>query len=133
MGDEIHRVIARHVLLLQEVGSVTFTFREDRDQHIRAGNFVAARALNVKDGALDHALEARRGLRVGIVFRLERLIFLVEILPHDIAQFGHVHPAGIHHLARIGIVHQCQQQVFQRCVFVIAVGRMLERRVQRFF
>ena len=57
MGDEVHRIIACHVLFLQEVGGVGFTFGKDRNQHIGAGHFGAARALDVDRGALDHPLE----------------------------------------------------------------------------
>jgi hypothetical protein len=64
MGDEVHRVVARHVLLLQEVGRVRFALGEDRDQHVGAGHLGAARGLHVDRGALDHALEGggRHGL-----------------------------------------------------------------------
>ena len=57
MGDEVHRIIARHVLFLQEVGRVRFPFGKDGDEHVGAGHLGPARGLNVDRGALDHALE----------------------------------------------------------------------------
>ena len=39
--DIVHRVVARHVLLLQEVGGVALTLGEDRDKHIGARHLFA--------------------------------------------------------------------------------------------
>ena len=71
VGDEVDRVIAGHVLLLQEVGGVALALREDGDQHVCAGHLFATRGLDVDDRALDHALEARRRLGVLAVSRGE--------------------------------------------------------------
>ena len=62
MGDIIHRVIAGHVLLLQEEGGMAFTLGEDRHQHIGARHLLAAGGLHMDHGALDHPLEAGGGL-----------------------------------------------------------------------
>ena len=66
LGDAVrnvvHRVVARHVLLLQEEGGMALALGEDRDQHIGARHFLAARRLHMDDGALDDALEAGGGL-----------------------------------------------------------------------
>ena len=40
--DIIDGVVTRHVLLLQEISRMTFALREDRDQHVGAGDFLAA-------------------------------------------------------------------------------------------
>src|SRR5262249_6694942 len=65
VADIVDRVIARHVLLLQEIGGVTFALGEDRDQDVGAGHFLAPGGLHVDDGALYHALEASG--RLGVV------------------------------------------------------------------
>ena len=65
VADVIDRVVARHVLLLQEISGVALAFGEDRDQHVGAGDLFAPRRLHVDDRALDHALEA--GGRLGIL------------------------------------------------------------------
>ena len=56
-------------LLVQVVDGVRSLLAEDRHQHVGAGDFLLAVAggLHVHDGALDHALEAQRGLRVDVV------------------------------------------------------------------
>ena len=63
VADVVHRVVAGHVLLLQEVGGVALALGEDRDQHVGAGHLLAARRLHVDHRALDHPLEAGGGLR----------------------------------------------------------------------
>ena len=77
IGD---RVEPAHVLLLQEIDRIALALGEERDQHVGAGHLVAARGLDVEDGALDDALEAagRRGIGVGR--DLERFEFGVEIV-----------------------------------------------------
>ena len=42
VADVIDCVVARHVLLLQEICGVALTFGEDRDQHIGASDFLAS-------------------------------------------------------------------------------------------
>ena len=58
MGDVVHRVIAGHVLLLQEEGGMAFALGKDGDQHIGAGHLLASRGLHMNDGALDDPLES---------------------------------------------------------------------------
>ena len=62
MADVIDRVVARHVLLLQEIRRMALALGEDRDQHIGAGHLLAAGGLHMDHRALDHALEPRRRL-----------------------------------------------------------------------
>ena len=64
VADVVDRVVAGHVLLLQEIGGVALALGEDRDQHVGAGHLLAAGRLHVDHGALDHALEAGGGLAV---------------------------------------------------------------------
>ena len=73
MADVIDRVVARHVLLLQEIGGMTFALGEDRHQHIGAGHLFAAGGLHVNDRALDHALES--GGRLGVLRAIGDQIF----------------------------------------------------------
>src|SRR6185437_13909198 len=42
VADIIHRVVAGHVLFLQEIGSMALALREDRDQHIGPRHLLAA-------------------------------------------------------------------------------------------
>ena len=43
VADVVDRVVARHVLLLQEIGGMAFALGEDRHQHIGAGHLLASR------------------------------------------------------------------------------------------
>ena len=60
MADVIDGVVARHVLLLQEIDGVAFALGEERDKHIGAADILAAGRLHADDRALHDALEARR-------------------------------------------------------------------------
>ena len=42
MADVVDRVVAGHVLLLQEIGGVALALGENRHQHVGAGHFLAA-------------------------------------------------------------------------------------------
>ena len=65
VADVIDRVVAGHVLLLQEIGGVALTLGEDRHQHVGAGDLLAAGGLHMDNRALDHALKV--GGRIGIL------------------------------------------------------------------
>jgi hypothetical protein len=64
VADIIDRVVARHVLLLQEIRGMALAFGENRDQHIGAGHLFAAGRLNMDHRTLDHALKAGGRLRI---------------------------------------------------------------------
>ncbi|MNS45847.1 hypothetical protein D3C72_783250 [compost metagenome] len=133
VGDEVDRVIARHVLLLQEVGGVAFALGEDGDQDIGARHFFAARRLDVDDRALDHALESRRRLGVVAVGRGQGGQVVVDVEGQRGFQRHEIHIAGRHDRRRIRVVDQGQQQVFQRGVFVPTLVRIADRAVQGLF
>ncbi len=120
VADVIDRVVARHVLLLQEIGGVAFTLGEDRDEHVGARHLGPARALDVDRGALDHPLEAGGGRGLGTLdVRDQRVEFLVEECDDGLAQLLDVDPAGLHHPHRVGLVRQRQQQMLERRQLVL--------------
>ena len=133
MADETDRVEPAHILLLQEIDGIAVTFGKQRDEHIGAGYRVLAGRLDMQDGALDHALETGGRLRIRAIPGLEGLVFLIEILPHDIAKIAEIHTAGDHHFGGIGIINQGEQEVFQRRIFVAPVSGIGERVVERLF
>ena len=92
---------------------------EDRDEHVGAGDFLAARRLDMDHGALDDALEA--GGRLGIlVIAGHQIVELgVDIGEHRALQLFEVDVAGAHDGGRVGIVDQRQQQVLERRIFVM--------------
>ena len=71
LGDAVRDVVddvePGHALLVQEVDGVRVLLAEDRDQDVGAGHLLLAGGLDVQDGALDHALEAERGLGVDLL------------------------------------------------------------------
>ena len=72
----------------------------------------------MNDRALDHALEAggRLGVLIGIRDQVLELAFQVS---HEAAaQLLQIDIAGAHHRGRVLVVHERQQQVLERCVFV---------------
>ena len=49
------------------------------------------------------------------------------------AEVAKIDPARLHHLSRVGIVDQCEQQMFERCIFVAALRSVGERGMKRLF
>jgi hypothetical protein len=127
VADVVHRVVAGHVLLLQEIGRVALALGEDRHQHVRPGDLGPARALHMDRRALDHPLEAggRRRLR-SLDVRDQRVEFLVQEADDVLAQLLQIDPAGLHHPRRVGLVDQRQQQMLQCGEFVLTLVRMPE-------
>ena len=64
VGDVVHRIQARHLLLLQVVDGVALALGEHGHQHVGAGHLLPAGGLYVDRRALQHALEA--GSRLGV-------------------------------------------------------------------
>ncbi len=119
VSDVVDGVVTRHFLLLQEEGGVRFAFREDGDQDVGAGHFVAARGLDVDDGALDDALEAGRGLGFfGRGFDQGFQIGL-DIGVQGRAQLGEIDIAGAHDGGGIDVVDQRQEKVLKGRVFMM--------------
>ncbi len=121
MRDEVDRVVARHVLFLQEVGSVGFPFGEDRDQDVRAGHFGAAGGLDVNRRALDHALESGGGDGFA-AFDIghQRRQVVVDEVGQGLAKVFQIDGAGLHHAGCVGFFDQGQQKMLQRGEFMTA-------------
>ena len=131
MTDVVDRIVARHLLLLQEIGGVAFALGEDRDQHIGAGDLLAARGLDVDHGALDHPLEASG--RLGILATVGDEVFKLGFHVGDeiAAQLVEIDVAGAHHRGGVLIVDQSQQQVLERGIFVVALVCERQRTMER--
>ena len=133
MADVIDRVVARHVLLLQEERGMAFAFGENRHQHIGARHLFAARRLDVNHRALHDALES--GGRLGLLAGLDDQVFefRIDILGQILAQDVEIDAAGAHHRGRVAVVDQRQQEMFQRRIFVPPLVGDGERPVQGLF
>ncbi len=133
VADVVDRVVAGHVLLLQEVGGVGLALGEDRDQHVGAGHLLAARRLDVDGRALHDPLEAGGRLRLVLAVDDQVLEFGVEIVDDVLAQHVEIDVAGPHHRRGVGVVDQREQQVLERRVFVAAFVRERERLAKGLF
>ena len=133
VADVIHRVVAGHILLLQEIGGMALALGEDRDQHIGAGDLLAAGRLNVNHRALDHALKP--GGRLGIVgaIRHQVLELGLEIIDQAGAQLVEIDAAGAHDGGGIGVIDQRQQKMFQRRILMMTFVCNRERTMQGLF
>ncbi|MNJ35727.1 hypothetical protein D3C77_304810 [compost metagenome] len=67
MGNVIDHIDSSDALLLEQKHRLAFLFAENRYQHIGAGDFTLARALDMKDCALQHPLEAQGWLGFAIL------------------------------------------------------------------
>ncbi len=134
MRDEVHRVVAGHVLFLQEVGGVRFAFGEDRDKHVRARHLGPARRLHMDRGALDHALEGggRHGFGPFDIGHKGRQIIVDEV-DQRLLEGIEIDRAGAHDLGGVGFVDQRQKQMLQRGKFMFARIRERECSVDRLF
>ena len=121
VADVLDRIEARHLLLLQEIGGVALALGEDGNEHVGAGHFLAAGGLHVHDRAMDHALEAGRGLRFRRLLGDKRAEIVVEIAGDAGAQPLQIHGAGAHHSGSVAIVKKSEQQMLERRVFVAAL------------
>ncbi len=133
--DEIHHIEARHPLLVQVIDGMGILLPENGDQHVGAGDFLLAVAgrLHMHDGALDHALEAERGLRVGLgIGRQDRGVVGDEVL-QVLAQIFDVAGAGPQDLGRRRVVEQGQQQVLDGDEFVPGLPGLDKGHVQTDF
>ena len=131
VADVIDRVVAGHVLLLQEIGSMALALGEDRDEHVCAGHLLAARRLHMDDRALDDALET--GGRLGVVAPVgdEIVEFGIDVIAQCLAQRVQIDRAGPHDRGRVQVVDEAEQQVLERRIFMAPFIGGLKRPVKR--
>ena len=110
---------------------MAFALGEDGDQHVGAGDLLAAGRLHVDHRALDDALEP--GGRLGIVGTVRHQAFQLGFdVRHQIAaKLVEVDVAGPHDRGGVLIVDQRQQQVLERRVFMVPLIGKRQRPVER--
>ena len=133
MADVIHGVVARHVLLLQEIDGVAFALGEECDQHIGAADILAAGRLHADDGALDDALKAGGRLALVGVFIDEIVEVAIDVIAQVLGQQFEIHRTGPKNGRGVGVLYQAEQQMFERGVFVMTLARGGEGAVQTLF
>ena len=133
VGDVVDGVVARHLLLLQEIGRMAFALGKDGNQHVGAAHLLAARRLYVDHRALDHPVET--GRRLGVLVEIGHQIgeFVVDIVDKRVAQAVEIDVAGAHDGDRVLVLGQRQQQVLKRRIFLVAFVGQGQRRVKHFF
>ena len=133
VADIIHRVIARHILLLQEIRGMALAFGKDGNEHVGAGHFLTAGRLHMDNGALNDALEA--GGRLGILGAVSDQVvqFGFEIGDETAAQLLEIDVARPHHRRGVLIFDQRQQQMLKRGVLVVTLVGERKRPVERLF
>ncbi len=130
--NEVHDIEPGHALLVQEVDRVGILLAENRDQHVGPGHFLLARRLHVQDGALDHALEAERGLGIDLVARQDGRVLGHEI-GKELPQIVDVRGTGAQHFGGRRIVEQGQQQMLHGNKLVAFLPRLHEGHMQADF
>ena len=131
VADVLHRLEARHLLLLQEEGGVALALGEDGDEHVGAGDLLAAGGLHVHHRAVHDALEAGRRLRLGGALDVEALgKVVVEIVGDALAQHVEVDEAGLHDGGCVAIIEERQKKMLERGVFVLPLVGIFQRTVQ---
>jgi hypothetical protein len=133
VADVVDRVVARHVLLLQEIRGMALALGEDRDQDVGAGHLFTTGRLDMDHGALDHALEA--GGRLGVVGAVRHQVFEfgLKIVDETGPELVEIDAAGPHHRGRIRVIDQRQQKVFERRVLMVTLVCNRQRTMQGLF
>jgi hypothetical protein len=133
VGDVVHGVEARHILLLQEIDGVALALGEHGDQHVGAGHFFATGGLHVDGGPLQHALKAGGRLRVLDVVRDEIDELVVDIAGEIPAELLEIDGAGAQHGHGVLVLRQGQEKVLERRVFVPSLVGVSEGPMQGLF
>ena len=118
---------------MEEVHRVGILLAEDRYQHIGAGDFLLAGGLHMKDGTLDHALEAQCRLGVDFLGAGHSGCMGGDEVAQRLAQLVDVGGAGAQGLDCGRVVEQRQQQVFDGYEFVPLLAGLNKCHVQTDF
>ena len=106
---------------------MALTLGEDRHKHVRARHFIATRAFNVQDRALDNTLEGgcRADLIIKLIYR-EVGQLVINIIGEVVLKLFEIDFAGRHHFNSVLIICECQKQMLKRRVFVAPFGSQRE-------
>src|SRR6267143_1396776 len=129
LPSTIRRASPSAIAVVQE-HRVALLLAEDRDQHVAHADFLLAARLHVKDGALQHPLEAERRLHLALLALLEPRGRLVDVVLQLLFELDRVRAAGAQHFAHLRGVEDREQQVLDRQVLVTRLARLVERVVE---
>ena len=106
---------------------------EDGDEDVGAGHLLPPGGLDVDHRALDHPLEAGRGLRILPAIGDQVGELRIDIFDEVAAQEVEVDIAGPHHGRGVLIVDQRQKKMLQRRIFVPALACQGKRAMEGLF
>ena len=111
-GNTVRQVVGDvepfDIMLVEQVDGVRILFRENRYQYVGARHFAVAGRLHVEQCALQHALEAERGLGIAVLVGHQQGRILVdEDFELGLEQL-HVGAAGLDHRGGGVVVGQHQ-------------------------
>ena len=95
-------------------------------QNVGAGDDIVRRAFDVEDRALDDTLEGSRRMHLVSSCDDQLIAFGVEIIGKVAAQFPDADPAGRQYLGDARIFREREQEVFERCIFMVPLHRQLQ-------
>ena len=130
MGNVVDRIVAGHLLFLQEESRMAFAFGKNSNKNVGSGHFFAVGGLDVDDRTLDNALESRSRLRILIVTGDKVIQFVVDVVGHSSRQLSQVDIARTHDTACILIIDQREKQMLQRRIFVMMLVGNCQRLMQ---
>ncbi len=125
MGQVIDHVQPGHILLVEVIDRVRFLLAEDRHQHVGTGDLLLARGLHMVDGPLQHPLEAQGGLGIAAIVFGQQRDRGIDGLLQLATQALQVGTTGLEHRLGRGVLQQCQQQMFNRHVFMTGLSGAL--------
>ncbi len=108
-------------------------FTKNGDQDVGPGDFLFPGRLYMEDGALDHALEAERRLRIDLLAARNGRRVVVDEGQQLLAQAFDVGGAGTQDFRRGWIVQQRQQQMLDSDELVALLAGLDKRHVQADF
>ncbi len=111
MRDVVDDVQTGDVLLAEQVNGMGILFTEDRDQHVRTGDFLSPGGLHVVNRPLQHPLEGEGGLRVPLVAGSEHGHRLGDHRLELATQHLEVGAHCAQDLGRRGVVEQGEKQM----------------------
>ena len=111
MCNVVHNIQPRDAALIEEIHRMRFLLAKNRHQHVGTGHFFLSRRLHVQDRALDHPLEALRGLGIRVRVGRQARRVLVDEVGQDSAQFLEVDAARLQYLGRRRVVEHREQEV----------------------
>ena len=133
MGDELEDVEAGDALVREQLRRERLVLLQRGGQHVARLDFLAACALHVQDGGLQHAAEGQRLLRLFLLAAAVLLDRVLQVLIEILAQPRQVGAARGENPLAIVVVRERVEQVLDGEVRVPARRRLAIRHRQHDF